>query len=457
MNKDVALLEALRDSYIQIISTPEGTPYKQIRKLSAKYMKRAFSLVGVQIKGSENLPSEQGAIFIYNHLLNHPYFTVAGDFQITLDSHFISSVILEKYYKDSGTRVVRYPLPNEENHKNYYDKFEYIRVYAKDFTPKELTKKDVKKANKQFYFKAAEALDDNINLVFSPEGASYNTNESPGPFMKGIFKFASSYEQQPLLVPVVMANFDKRPSEAPFKCQIMPPFRMSDFGVTSPESDSLKSAVQTINDNFKKWVEDLSIEDNNFEREIAVLKKDLAEKKHQKDLLVFYGSSTIRLWKNVNQDFPAWNTLNLGFGGAFIHSLNDYFEELFHELQPKVIVLYLGGNDLTLGLSASKIVAKILRFIDRIHAKFPNTLILNVSIKPSFERQHELAKIKEINTQLGEKTAPLPNVQQVDFYDSFIENNRIKKAYFLQDGLHLDAMGYQILKQAIDKNLQQFI
>jgi lysophospholipase L1-like esterase len=84
-------------------------------------------------------------------------------------------------------------------------------------------------------------------------------------------------------------------------------------------------------------------------------------------------------------------------------------------------------------------------------------LILNVSIKPSFERQHELAKIKEINTQLGEKTAPLPNVQQVDFYDSFIENNRIKKAYFLQDGLHLDAMGYQILKQAIDKKLQQFI
>ena len=77
-------------------------------------------------------------------------------------------------------------------------------------------------------------------------------------------------------------------------------------------------------------------------------------------------------------------------------------------------MLYLGGNDLTLGFSASKIVAKILRFIDRIHAKFPNTLILNVSIKPSFERQHELAKIKEIHTQLGEKTAPLPNVQQVD-------------------------------------------
>ena len=71
--------------------------------------------------------------------------------------------------------------------------------------------------------------------------------------------------------------------------------------------------------------EDLSIEDNNFEREIAVLKKDLAEKKHQKDLLVFYGSSTIRLWKNVKQDFPAWNTLNLGFGGAFIHSLKRLF------------------------------------------------------------------------------------------------------------------------------------
>ena len=259
MNKDKALLEALQKSYNDIVSLPKETSYQQVRKCSAKQIQEAFSEVNVEIKGSENLPTEQGVIFIYNHLHNHPFFTVAKDFQITLDSHFISSVILEKYYNNPGTRVVRHALPEEENHKNYYNKFQYIRVYAKNFTPKALTKKEIKNANKQFYHQAEEALENNISLVFSPEGASYYTDESPGDFLKGIFKFASNQKQQPLVVPIVMANFDKLPSEATFKCQIMPPFRMSDFGVNSPDSDALSSAVQSINKQYKKWVKELSL------------------------------------------------------------------------------------------------------------------------------------------------------------------------------------------------------
>jgi lysophospholipase L1-like esterase len=232
---------------------------------------------------------------------------------------------------------------------------------------------------------------------------------------------------------------------------------MRDFGVTSPESDLLNNAVQKINDTFKIGVKELSREDQNFEGEIAVLKKNMAKKKSKKELLVFYGSSTLRLWKNVAQDFPRWDTLNLGFGGAFIHSLNDYFEELFRDVQPKVIVLYLGGNDLTLGFTASKIVAEIVSFIDRVQAQFPNTKILNISIKPSFERQHDLKKIKEINAQLGEKIETLPNVYQVDFYESLLKNKRINEVYFLQDGLHLSAEGYQVLRKAIDEKLDHLI
>ena len=144
MNPDSRLLEALRNSFNEIVRAPKEIPYSEMRALSAKQVQQAFSSVRVEIKGSENLPSEQGVIFIYNHLRNHPFFTVAEDFQITLDSHFISSSILEKYYKNPGTRVVRYSLPDEENHRNYYDKFGYIRVYANNFIPKELTKKEIK-------------------------------------------------------------------------------------------------------------------------------------------------------------------------------------------------------------------------------------------------------------------------------------------------------------------------
>ena len=86
-------------------------------------------------------------------------------------------------------------------------------------------------------------------------------------------------------------------------------------------------------------------------------------------MIVFYGSSTIRLWKNLEKNFPKHNVLNLGFGGAFIESLEKYFETLFCFECPKIIVLYLGGNDLSLNYNANKIVEMIKSLIFRIHEK----------------------------------------------------------------------------------------
>ena len=106
-------------------------------------------------------------------------------------------MILNRYYNNPGIRVVRHSLSEEENHKRYYDRFDYIRVYAKEFLPPELKKKEIKTVNQQFYFQAVEKLKENTSLVFSPEGASYYTETSPGPFRNGIFKLAAAMKQQP--------------------------------------------------------------------------------------------------------------------------------------------------------------------------------------------------------------------------------------------------------------------
>ena len=42
-------------------------------------------------------------------------------------------------------------IKNEKFHKNYYDKLDYIRVYAKNFIPKNITDTQVKTINKKFY------------------------------------------------------------------------------------------------------------------------------------------------------------------------------------------------------------------------------------------------------------------------------------------------------------------
>ena len=154
MNQSQLLRHNIKVAFQEIIEAPTNLSTQEIRELSAQQFQAIFDNLKVQIKGSEHLPYEQGSIFIYNHLDNHPSLVAAPHFQITLDSHYISG-LLYKYYKDPGIRVARHSLPDESNHKAYYDRFDYIRVYSKNFTPENLTKKEVKKENKKFYKRAA--------------------------------------------------------------------------------------------------------------------------------------------------------------------------------------------------------------------------------------------------------------------------------------------------------------
>ena len=84
-----------------------------------------------------------------------------------------------------------------------------------------------------------------------------------------------------------------------------------------------------------------------------ILKKDKLLSK--KNLIVFYGSSSFRLWNNLNEDFKSYNVLNYGFGGAFIEDCIRYFDRLFSNINPIAFVLYIGGNDLSLEYSNRKI------------------------------------------------------------------------------------------------------
>ena len=447
----------LKSIFREVIDSPQNTSPEDIRIRNALRVRNLFTEVGVQFKGSEHLPYERGSIFIYNHLNNHPDMIVGDQFQITLDSHFISSM-LYNYYGNPGIRVTRYALPNEKSHQEYYDRLDYIRVFAESFIPKGIAKKKIKIENKLFYNRAVQELRNDMSLVCSPEGFSYQTQNSPGPFKKGVFSLASSMNPQPKIVPIVLANFDSLPEDANYKCQIMPPFRMSDYGIDDPKDVSMNQVVKTINRRYKKWVKKLCTSDENFEQEIAVLKRKSEQKLQKQNLIIFYGSSTIRLWDTLQKDFPNHQTLNLGFGGAFIHSLSTHFETLFQGLQPKAIVLYLGGNDLSLDLPVKEIIDQIGAFVGLVHQKFPTAIIFIISIKPSFERQELLEVIQQINHGVLELSLQLPYLYQIKLYEALLdENEKIRSDVLLQDGLHLNKLGYEILKSQVEKALKNHL
>ena len=455
--KDLYLKNELNNLFKKVIKLPDNLNPYDVREFCSRETTKIFSKINYIIKGSENLPYEQNSIFIYNHLNNPVDYSVSTNFQITLDSHFISSQILYKYYNNAGNRVVRCSLENELAHKNYYEKFDYIRVFAERFIPKTMNYKQVKEFNKGFYSHSIDNLKKGVGIIVSPEGFSLKTEESPGIFKLGVFKLATIVKPEPKIVPVVMANFDKLLSKSLYKCEIMKPFKMSDHGIYGPNDPKLLSFIEGFNDKYKRWVKNLIIEDLNFELEIQNLEKSIENQKDLIDPIVFYGSSTIRLWKGMKNDFNGLNVINLGFGGALIKDLSKNFSRLFRKIKPSVIVLYLGGNDLTLGYSAEKIVKKIRKFLELVFKNYPNIKIINMSIKPSFERINDIKKIEKINSLMTAESSRNKNLIQLNFYEKIINKGVINQSLYLRDGLHFNDLGYKILVNEVKLALKNII
>mgnify|MGYP002048475138 FL=1 len=455
--KDLYLKNELNNLFKKVIKLPDNLNPYDVREFCSRETTKIFSKINYIIKGSENLPYEQNSIFIYNHLNNPIDYSVSTNFQITLDSHFISSLILYKYYNNAGNRVVRCSLENELAHKNYYEKFDYIRVFAERFIPKTMNYKQVKEFNKGFYSHSIDNLKKGVGIIVSPEGFSLKTEESPGIFKLGVFKLATIVKPEPKIVPVVMANFDKLLSKSLYKCEIMKPFKMSDHGIYGPNDPKLLSFIEGFNDKYKRWVKNLIIEDLNFELEIQNLEKSIENQKDLIDPIVFYGSSTIRLWKGMKNDFNGLNVINLGFGGALIKDLSKNFSRLFRKIKPSVIVLYLGGNDLTLGYSAEKIVKKIKKFLELVFKNYPNIKIINMSIKPSFERINDIKKIEKINSLMTAESSRNKSLIQLNFYEKIINKGVINQSLYLRDGLHFNDLGYKILVNEVRLALKSII
>ena len=83
-----------------------------------------------------------------------------------------------------------------------------------------------------------------------------------------------------------------------------------------------------------------------YDNEVQQLETKIRQQPPADNRVVFYGSSSIRLWKTLADDFPEQNTLNLGFGGSTLAACAWFFERLVLPAKPKAIVFYAGDNDL---------------------------------------------------------------------------------------------------------------
>ncbi len=256
IEKEQKFYQGLIKVYDAVVKSPAITPPEVIRSISAQQYLQLFDDIPHAISGMENLPNEPGAIFIYNHLRNHPFNTLPNQFQLTLDSHFISAMILYRNYGDPGIRIVRIGRGAEYAHQEYYQRLGYIDVYTSESDNQEQTPESREKQRQYFYQTAGNILSQKQNLIISPEGTSYGTDESPGPFKSGAFRLALSMVKEPLIVPIVLANFDQRVRQNQFNCQIKEPFYMSEKVGSPGDKAGMQQFLHALQVQYQVWVQE---------------------------------------------------------------------------------------------------------------------------------------------------------------------------------------------------------
>ena len=255
VRKELKLYQDLQRVYETVASASSKSQPDKIRELCCLRFCDVFENTSYVIKGEENLPDKPGFIVVMNHLVNHPDNTLPNTFQLTLDTHFVSAMILYRKYKEAPIRIIRKSKRNEFGHQKYYDRLGYIYVSSghvdESIGQPEITAEDRRK----FFLDAARNyLQADKNIVICPEGTSVSTEDSPVSFKTGAFRLAAYVKPEPLIVPIAVANFDKKITRSKVSAIVFEPFYLSDKGLDGSD-ESLKDFVERYNLEFKGFVQ----------------------------------------------------------------------------------------------------------------------------------------------------------------------------------------------------------
>ena len=182
-----------------------------------------------------------------------------------------------------------------------------------------------------------------------------------------------------------------------------------------------------------------------FEGEIRAFEAEDRQAPVARRGVVFIGSSSIRLWKTLTQDFPRRRVLNRGFGGSHISDSVGFVERIVVPYAPALVVMYAGGNDIDAGKSPAVVLADFQAFTTRVWSHLPRTPIAFISIAPNPARFRQVDRVTEANRLIAGACAADPRLRFIDVFPRMLgPDGQPRAELFVEDGLHMNRKGYEV-------------
>jgi hypothetical protein len=196
----------------------------------------------------------------------------------------------------------------------------------------------------------------------------------------------------------------------------------------------------------------------NWEPEIQKLEAKDKVEKDPENAILYIGSSSIRLWKNIDKDMSPYPAIQRGYGGAKFTDLLVYAKRIIYPHQFRALVVFV-ANDITGGkddktprevLGMFKSLEKIIR------KKYKTQPIYFVAITPSASRWKAWPQIRVANGLIQAYCSTRKNLHFIETEAQYLGANGLPiDEYFIADKLHQTQKGYDVWASIIKRKLNE--
>ena len=163
--------------------------------------------------------------------------------------------------------------------------------------------------------------------------------------------------------------------------------------------------------------------------------------------VLFFGSSSIRLWRSLADDMAPLKVVNRGYGGAQLRDIHYNYETVLADYRPKAFVFYcdndLGGFGHDLYPTQLFDLYRLL--IERLKSDYPECPIYVLSIKFNESRAKLREEHRLFNALMEDYAKHAKGVTFVDVNTPLLSaDGEVNNGYFEADLLHVNSKGYAV-------------
>jgi len=178
-------------------------------------------------------------------------------------------------------------------------------------------------------------------------------------------------------------------------------------------------------------------------------------------VILFEGSSSIRLWDSIMSDMKPYTACALGYGGAKLTDFVFYCDRINHNRHAAAIAVFI-ANDITgdkTDKSPEEVVKLFRQAMKKITRIYPHTPVFWIEVTPTPSRWNVWPLINEAQQKIEQICQHKKYLYFISTADVFLRSGKPDASLFREDMLHLNQKGYQLwantIKQQFDAILSE--